>query len=102
MGYTMKAQGYQIGLVGLAVMDRNLLFNMADHGHSMAGYDKDASRIEAMGKGAEGRDIRDVTSSKEFVALFAAQSRRLRNVALGCDETMISNIKEDHEYQSSK
>jgi len=64
----MKSQ-YEIGMVGLGVMGRNLLLNMADHGHSVAGYDKDASKIEALRKEAEGRDICAATSLKEFVAL---------------------------------
>lgn len=63
----MKAQ-YEIGMVGLGVMGRNLLLNMADHGHSVAGYDKDVSKIEALRKEAEGRDICAATSLKEFVA----------------------------------
>lgn len=64
----MKAQ-YEIGMVGLGVMGRNLLLNMADHGHSVAGYDKDVSKIEALRKEAEGRDTCAATSLKEFVAL---------------------------------
>jgi hypothetical protein len=37
---------YEIGMVGLGVMGRNFLLNMADHGHSVAGYDKDATKVE--------------------------------------------------------
>jgi 6-phosphogluconate dehydrogenase len=36
----MKADQCEIGMVGLGVMGRNLLLNMADLGHSVAGYDK--------------------------------------------------------------
>lgn len=35
----MKMQSCEIGMVGLGVMGRNLLLNMADHGHFVAGYD---------------------------------------------------------------
>jgi 6-phosphogluconate dehydrogenase len=45
----MKAQ-YEIGMVGLGVMGRNLLLNMADHGHSVAGCDKDAAKVAALRK----------------------------------------------------
>lgn len=72
MEYIMKTQSYEIGMVGLGVMGRNLLLNMADHGHSVAGYDKDANKIEALRKEAEGRDICAATSLKEFVALLRA------------------------------
>jgi len=35
----MKSQQDDIGMVGLGVMGRNLLVNMAEHGFSVAGYD---------------------------------------------------------------
>ena len=44
----MKAQQIEIGMVGSGVMGRNLLLNMADHGHSVAGYDKDGSKVAAL------------------------------------------------------
>ena len=34
-------QKYELGMVGLGVMGRNLVLNMADHGFSIAGYDKE-------------------------------------------------------------
>ena len=50
-------QRYEIGMVGLGVMGRNLLLNMADHGHSVAGYDKDATKVAALRREAENRDV---------------------------------------------
>jgi 6-phosphogluconate dehydrogenase len=32
-------QQYEIGMVGLGIMGRNLVLNMADHGFLVAGYD---------------------------------------------------------------
>ncbi len=49
---------YEIGMVGLGVMGRNLLLNMADHGFSVAGYDKDPTKVEALRQEAEKRKIR--------------------------------------------
>ncbi|MDP2723749.1 MAG: NAD(P)-binding domain-containing protein [Bacteroidales bacterium] len=43
MENTNSQQTYEIGMVGLGVMGRNLLLNMADHGFSVAGYDKDST-----------------------------------------------------------
>ena len=40
-------QQYEIGMVGLGVMGRNLVLNMADHGFAVAGYDKDQTKVEA-------------------------------------------------------
>jgi 6-phosphogluconate dehydrogenase len=65
----MKAQQLEIGMVGLGVMGRNLLLNMADHGHSVAGYDKDAAKVAALRQEAENRDIRGAADIKEFVGL---------------------------------
>ena len=39
----MKSQQHEIGMVGLGVMGRNLVLNMADHGFPVAGYDKDTA-----------------------------------------------------------
>jgi 6-phosphogluconate dehydrogenase len=40
----MNTQEYEIGIVGLGVMGRNLVLNMADHGCAEAGYDQDAAK----------------------------------------------------------
>src|SRR5688572_24078976 len=58
----MKTQRYETGMVGLGVMGRNLLLNMADHEHSVAGYDKDAAKVAALRKEAENLDIRGAES----------------------------------------
>jgi len=68
----MKTKSYEIGMVGLGVMGRNLLLNMADHGHSVAGFDKDAIKVKALREEAEHRDIRGAASLKEFVGLLRA------------------------------
>jgi 6-phosphogluconate dehydrogenase len=65
----MKSQPYEIGMVGLGVMGRNFLLNMADHGHSVAGYDKDAAKVTALRQEAENRDIRGAADIREFIAL---------------------------------
>ena len=41
----------EIGMVGLGVMGRNLLLNMADHGFSVAGYDKDPTKVAGAAPG---------------------------------------------------
>ena len=50
---------HSFGMIGLGTMGRNLLLNLADHGFSVAGYDKDASKVallatEGAGKPAAG------------------------------------------------
>ena len=58
-------------MVGLGVMGRNFLLNMADHGHSVAGYDKDSDKVAALRQEAENRDIRGAADIKEFIALLS-------------------------------
>src|ERR1017187_10108487 len=70
--------GYEIGMVGLGVMGRNFLLNMADHGFPVAGYDKDPAKVAALGQEAEQRNVRGAASVKEFISLL----RRPRAVML--------------------
>ncbi len=37
---------YSVGMVGLGTMGRNLMFNIADHKHSIIGYDKDTTKVD--------------------------------------------------------
>ena len=62
-------QRYEIGMVGLGVMGRNLVLNMADHGCAVAGYDKDQTTVEALRKESGDRNIRGAATIGEFVAL---------------------------------
>jgi UDP-N-acetyl-D-mannosaminuronate dehydrogenase len=55
-----RQQRYEIGMVGLGAMGRNLLLNMADHGFSVAGYDKDQAKVEVLRKESAERNIRGV------------------------------------------
>jgi 6-phosphogluconate dehydrogenase len=63
------SQQYEIGMVGLGVMGRNLVLNIADHGFSVAGYDKDQSKGEALRKEAAERNIRGAANLLDFIAL---------------------------------
>jgi len=65
----MDTQRYEIGMIGLGVMGRNMLLNMADHGFAVAGYDKDTSKVEALIKEAEGNDVHGVADLKDFVGV---------------------------------
>jgi 6-phosphogluconate dehydrogenase len=62
-------QRYEIGMIGLGVMGRNLLLNMADHGFSVAGYDKDPSKVEALRKESADRDICGAENINDFIGL---------------------------------
>ena len=56
-------------MVGLGVMGRNLVLNMADHGCAVAGYDKDQTKVEALRKESAERNIRGAANILDFIAL---------------------------------
>ena len=62
-------QRYEIGMVGLGVMGRNLLLNMADCGCAVAGYDKDQNKVEALRRESAERNIRGAANILDFIAL---------------------------------
>ncbi len=62
----------RIGMVGLGVMGRNLLLNMAEHGFNVAGYDKDPQKVEALRSEATGLPIQAAGDVQSFVALLQA------------------------------
>ena len=56
-------------MVGLGVMGRNFVLNMADHGFAVAGYDKDAAKVEALRQESNGLEVRGAADIKEFIGL---------------------------------
>lgn len=61
---------YDFGIVGLGVMGRNLLLNMADHHFAVAGLDLDEQKAQALEKEAdETHKVKSTTSAEEFVGL---------------------------------
>ena len=42
----MEENKFDFGMIGLGVMGSNLLLNMADHGFSVIGYDKDPDKTK--------------------------------------------------------
>ena len=62
-------QQYAIGMVGLGVMGRNLVLNMAGNGFTVAGYDKDQAQVEALRQESKERDVRGAEGIEEFTSL---------------------------------
>lgn len=66
------SQKYDFGMVGLGVMGRNLLYNMADNGFSVIGFDLDIEKGKELENGATpGTQVKGVTSWEEFVSNLA-------------------------------
>ena len=65
----MTQKKFDIGMIGLGAMGRNLLLNMADHGYSVAGYDREADKVKALLDHSPGRVIRGVEYLQVCMAL---------------------------------
>lgn len=64
----MDKASYDFGMVGLGVMGRNLLLNMADNGYSVAGYNRSKEKVDSLLKEAtEDQKVDGTTDMKEFV-----------------------------------
>jgi len=64
----MSTPQYDFGMIGLGVMGRNFLLNVADHGYAAAGLDRDDDKAIALEKEAEDRKIKGFTEMEDFVA----------------------------------
>jgi len=60
---------YRMGMVGLGVMGQSLVLNMADHGYSVAGYDKDPAKGKALLEVGAGKAVGFGATVTEFVAM---------------------------------
>lgn len=58
---------YAFGMIGLGVMGRSLLLNMADHGFAVAGHDKDAAKVSSLNDEAGDRAAKGFGDVKEFI-----------------------------------
>lgn len=75
---------YDFGMIGLGVMGRNLLLNMADHGFSVIGFDKDATKTAALESSATaGTTVKGVAELATMVQLLQPPRRIMMLVPAG-------------------
>ncbi len=60
----MPENKYDFGLVGLGVMGRNFILNVADNGFRAYGYDLDQEKVTALQK--EGGDLDKVNATSDM------------------------------------
>jgi len=64
---------YDFGVVGLGVMGRNLVLNIADHNFAVAGLDLDTEKVALLKHETDdGQKTKGTNSAGEFVALLSA------------------------------
>jgi 6-phosphogluconate dehydrogenase len=73
-----------IGLIGLAVMGQNLVLNMADHGFTVAVYNRTVSKVDDfLGGQAKGKSIIGAHSIEELLSLLKPPRRVMLMVKAG-------------------
>jgi 6-phosphogluconate dehydrogenase len=63
----MNSDSYEIGMVGLGVMGRNLVLNIADHGFFVIGYDNDPAKVQALRDAAGDRPVLGASTLEDFI-----------------------------------
>jgi 6-phosphogluconate dehydrogenase len=63
----MDSTKYEYGIIGLGTMGRNLVLNMSDHGYSVAGFDKEETKVEALEKESLHREVKGFGSVNDFI-----------------------------------
>ena len=89
-------QRSEIGLVGLGVMGRSLLLNIADHGFSVAGYDNDINKVNALRQETMNTEIRCAENIKEFIGLLRQPRAVMILVPAGAPvDAVIGNLSQE-------
>ncbi|MGN6509003.1 MAG: NADP-dependent phosphogluconate dehydrogenase, partial [Chitinophaga sp.] len=75
---------YEFGMIGLGVMGRNLLLNMADHGFAVIGFDKDTEKAKALESSATaGTRVKGVVALEEMISQLQRPRRVMMLVPAG-------------------
>jgi 6-phosphogluconate dehydrogenase len=73
----MENQQFDLGMIGLGVMGRNLLLNMADHGFKVIGYNRSQEKLDKLKADASPGTVVDGTTSLEGLVQKLAKPRRI-------------------------
>lgn len=89
----METSTFDFGMVGLGVMGRNLLLNMADHGFSVIGFDKDSAKTSNLESFASpGTTVKGVNTLPEMVQQLKRPRRIMMLVPAG---PIVDNVIHD-------
>lgn len=80
----MSNNVFDFGMIGLGVMGRNLLLNMADHGFSVIGFDKDGAKNAALESAATpGTTVKGVSELGQMIQLLQRPRKVMMLVPAG-------------------
>ena len=88
----MKQTQYDFGMIGLGVMGRNFLLNIADQGFSVLGYDKDPEKGKALENEATAdRNVKGTATLEEFIDLLHKPRKFMLLVPAGAPVDAVIN-----------
>ena len=80
----MANNSFKFGMIGLGVMGRNLLLNMADHGFAVVGFDKDAQKTSTLESSASpGTTVKGVNTLAEMIKVLEKPRKLMMLVPAG-------------------
>lgn len=81
-------------MIGLGVMGSNLLFNMADHGYQVIGYDTNPAKTSSLeSSAAPGTNVKGVNSLQEMISLLQKPRKIMMLVPAGNPvDSVIANL----------
>ncbi len=91
----MEESLYDFGMIGLGTMGSNLLLNMADHGFSVIGYDKNPEKTLAFEASAtKGTNVKGVNTLEEMISRLKVPRKLMMLVPAGkAVDSVISDLK---------
>lgn len=91
----MEENKYDFGMIGLGVMGRNLLLNMADHGFSVIGFDTNPTKTKAFESAAtKDTTVKGVNTLKEMIAHLKTPRKLMMLVPAGSPvDSVINDLK---------
>jgi 6-phosphogluconate dehydrogenase len=87
----MADQKCKIGIIGLGVMGRNFLLNIAEHGFPAAGYDKDSNKVLALRNEGKKLPVFGSKDLKEFLGMLEQPRSILLLVPAGAPVDAVIN-----------
>lgn len=89
----MSDKSFDFGMVGLGVMGRNFLLNIADNGFSVMGLDTDPEKVSSLIKESGNGRVNASTSASEFVASLKSPRKIMMLVPAGAPvDAVISDL----------
>lgn len=88
----MENKSFDFGMVGLGVMGRNLLLNIADHGFAAIGFDKDSTKGGLLESSATpGTKVKGVSSLEDMVSQLKTPRKIMMLVPAGAAVDAVIN-----------